>query len=87
MSKTIFYLLMMLKFYADKVGFGLDQTGIISLTLELYPRFGYGFAQTPSVPLLGGRNKTKPYSVFCISGSACRYPPTVILSGAVGNFA
>ena len=25
-------------------------------------RFGYGFAQTPSVPLLRGRNKTEPYT-------------------------
>ena len=56
--------MMIVESFAENVGFGLDQTGIISLTLELYPRFGYGFAQTPSVPLLGGRNKTEPYSTM-----------------------
>ncbi len=56
--------MMMVESFAENVGFGLDQTGVISLTLELYPRFGYGFAQTPSVPLLGGRNKTEPYKIY-----------------------
>ena len=34
--------------------------------MTLNPRVGYGFAQTPSVPLLGGRNKTDPYRMFYI---------------------
>ena len=44
-------------------------TGTSPVTTELrkgceQSRFGYGFAQTPLFPLLGGRNKTEPYKIY-----------------------
>ena len=36
---------------------------MIDIIKQYFRRFGYGFAQTPSFPLLGGRNKTEPYKI------------------------
>ena len=52
------------------VGFGLDRTADYKINV---------------LRSTCGLVKTKPYSVFCISGSAL--PPAVILSGAGGKIA